>query len=282
MDYGIANNNRQPDYFSVESIIAAAWEHGIREFDTAQAYGESENVLGRAMLSLGIAQEARVVSKVEPGINHLDAGALRSALQKTLARLGLTKIHGLMLHKEDLLELWNSGLGGTMNSFVASDLVGHVGISVYTPESALRAIKTEGIDIVQLPSNIFDRRFEDAGVFREAELRGTQVYIRSVYLQGLLLLKTLELPESMAFAKPVMQKLEAFSRKTGFSAKQLALGYAKSAYPRHKVVFGCETIKQLSENIELWKIELPEGIVLGLREEFQNIPEIIINPSLWT
>ena len=40
MNYGIANTSGQPDFPTIKSIIQNAWNNGIQEFDTAQAYGK--------------------------------------------------------------------------------------------------------------------------------------------------------------------------------------------------------------------------------------------------
>jgi aryl-alcohol dehydrogenase-like predicted oxidoreductase len=281
MQYGIANKTGQPAFHTVESMVAEAWIQGVREFDTAQAYGESESVLGRVLSSLGITRQARVISKLHPMLDHQDSNALGSALQQTLARLGQARLYGLMLHRENLLDLWDAGLNETLNSFVDSGLVEHIGVSVYTPQAAVRALERSDIDLVQMPSNILDRRFEKAGVLREAQRCGKQIYIRSVFLQGLLLMSVDDLPESMQFAISVLERLEDFSRETGFSQKQLALGYVRSVYPAQKVVLGCETLQQVTDNLKLWSTELPEEIIAALRGEFKNIDEKIINPSLW-
>jgi len=282
MHYGIANKTGQPDFHAVESMVAEAWKYGIREFDTAQAYGESESVLGRVLSSLGITRQARVISKLHPGLDHQDPNELGSALEQTLARLGQDRLYGLMLHRENLMDLWDAGISETLQTFVDSGLVEHIGVSVYTPQAAVRTLQRSDIDLIQMPSNIFDRRFEKAGVLREAQRCGKQIYVRSVFLQGLLLMSVDDLPESMRFAIPVMERLADFSRETGFSQKQLALGYVRSVYPAQKVVLGCETLQQVTENLELWSTGLPEKIIAMLPIEFENIDEKILNPSLWT
>ena len=281
MRYGIANKIGQPDFLSVQSIVAEVWESGVREFDTAQAYGESERVLGKVLRSLGIAREAKVISKLHPAIDHQDSNALNLALQQTLARLGLRKLYGLMLHTEDLLDIWETGLKDTLDKFIEQGLVERIGVSVYSPQKAARALRTNGISLVQLPSNLLDRRFEKAGVFHEAKCFGKEIYVRSVFLQGLLLMSDSDLPASMRFANTVAKRLINFANETGFSLKQLALGYVRSAYPEQKVLLGCETLEQVRENLEIWSKEAPRDIVDVVRREFQDIPEKILNPSLW-
>jgi len=44
LPYGIANQTGQPDQVVATAIIREAWNQGIREFDTAQGYGDSEQV----------------------------------------------------------------------------------------------------------------------------------------------------------------------------------------------------------------------------------------------
>ena len=281
MRYGIANKIGQPDFLSVRSIVAEVWESGVREFDTAQAYGESERVLGKVLRSLGIAREAKVISKLHPAIDHQDSNALNLALQQTLARLGLPNLYGLMLHTEDLLDIWETGLKDTLDKFIEQGLVERIGVSVYSPQKAARALRTNGISLVQLPSNLLDRRFEKAGVFHEAKSFGKEIYVRSVFLQGLLLMSASDLPASMRFATTVAKRLINFANETGFSLKQLALGYVRSAYPEQKVLLGCETLEQVRENLEIWSKETPREIVDRVRREFQDIPEKILNPSLW-
>jgi aryl-alcohol dehydrogenase-like predicted oxidoreductase len=281
MRYGIANKIGQPDFLSVQSIVAEVWESGVREFDTAQAYGESERVLGKVLRSLGIAREAKVISKLHPAIDHQDSNALNLALQQTLARLGLAKLYGLMLHTEDFLDIWETGLKDTLDKFIEQGLVERIGVSVYSPQKAARALRTNGISLVQLPSNLLDRRFEKAGVFHEAKSFGKEIYVRSVFLQGLLLMSDSDLPASMRFANTVAKRLINFANETGFSLKQLALGYVRSAYPEQKVLLGCETLEQVRENLEIWSKETPRDIVDRVRREFQDIPEKILNPSLW-
>ena len=281
MHYGIANRTGMPGADATLSIIKKAWQGGMDEIDTAQAYGDSEVVLGRALKDLGIGNKVKIISKFHPKTDHLDSNALRRSVEKSLSRLGIYKLHAMLLHREDLLEQWDNGLRKKLHQFVEEGLIEQVGISAYTPQKALQAINTEGINLVQIPGNLLDRRFEKAGVFDKARRSGKSIYLRSVFLQGLLLMDISELSESMEFAIPVIERLIKFSQNTGFSVQQLALGFAKDAYPEHKIVVGSETYEQVQRNLELWQTDLPEAIVARIQSEFKDVSERILNPSLW-
>ena len=282
MNYGVANRTGQPDFKTAESIIKMAWKSGIHEFDTAQAYGDSERVLGEVFHSLGISNDVNVISKFHPDLDHLNKDALKKALEKSLSNLKISKLYSIMLHREEFLSLWDQGLGDILSEFVKSGLVEHLGVSVYSPAKAIEALKTEGLSIIQLPSNLLDHRFEIAGVFELAEDVEKTIYIRSIFLQGLLLLNSVDLPEEMQFAVEDLRKLDVLSQHTGLSKQDLALGYVKKAYPKTKIVFGVETLGQLNNNLKSWKSILPVGLIEYTQEIFKCVEERVLNPKLWS
>ena len=281
MNYGISNRTGQPDLKTAEMIVKTAWESGIKIFDTAQAYGESEKILGNSLRSLGLCSEVSVITKLYPNLDHLDKDALELAVRKSLSRLNVPILHGLMLHKEEYLEVWESGMGDILRGLIKQRLTEHIGASVYSPGKAKSALETDGIDMIQIPSNILDRRFEKAGVFQLAENNGKQIYVRSVFLQGLLFMDSERVPPKMQFAVEVLRKLEALSRETGLSKQDLAVGYVRQAYPQAKIVFGVETPKQIRDNLKSWGRTLPEGCIERVQEEFGDVEERILNPALW-
>lgn len=281
MPYGVANQTGKPEKSTAEAIIRSAWENGIREFDTAQVYGESEQTLGAIFRKLGLSEEVRIISKPHPDRNPLDVHGHFQTLRGSLERLQCSTLYGYMLHREDLLDFWSKGLSRILNDFVNLSLIKHVGISVYTPERAIEALKCDGIDLLQVPTSILDHRFEKAGVFELARELGKKVYIRSVFLQGLALLSTDNIPEGLRFAIPVLEKLNSVAHEYGLSRNELALAYIKNAHPYAKILFGAEQPWQVLENVALWKKDYPWEIVERSKIEFGDLAENILNPSLW-
>ncbi|MCK5023201.1 MAG: aldo/keto reductase [Candidatus Aenigmarchaeota archaeon] len=281
LPYGIANKTGQPDQAVATAIIREAWNQGIREFDTAQGYGTSEKVLGKALYELDISNEAKIITKFDPNLDHLNASDMSRALDESLDRLGVQSFYGIMLHREEMLSLWDKGLGKILHDFVLSGGVKKIGVSVYLPDKAIKALKTEGIDMVQLPTNILDRRFENSGVFQLVDEKRKTIYIRSVFLQGLILMNSREIPEKMASTKPVIEKIESLSDQFGLSRQEIALGYIKSEMPNAHVIFGAETPSQVRENMTAWQKEIPESLCNRIKTLFANVNERILNPVLW-
>jgi aryl-alcohol dehydrogenase-like predicted oxidoreductase len=281
MPYGIANRRGKPDSATAESIVRTAWECGISQFDTAQAYGDSEAVLGRAFETLGITAEVRVITKLDPRKPCEDEQALRRSVEGSLERLKIPRLHGLLLHREEMLDALEGGPLGALLGLLQSGLVRHLGVSVYSPKRARRALGIGAMDIIQVPASILDRRFQEAGVFHAAEDLGRQTYIRSAFLQGLILMDADTLPAGLEAAKPILGRLEDLSRRHRVSRRTMALLYLRDAHPGARVIFGAEEERQVRENAHSWQEEAPAGFLQEAEEAFRGLDESVLNPSKW-
>jgi aryl-alcohol dehydrogenase-like predicted oxidoreductase len=281
MKYGVANKTGQPDQKIAADIIKVAWDHGICEFDTAQGYGNSEKVLGKIFLQLGIIDKVRVISKFHSQLDHLNRDVLLTALDESLMKLRVPALHGILLHDEKLLAQWEQGVGENLKYCVNAGKIKKIGVSVYSVKNAMTALQIPEIDLIQLPANIFDHRFEQAGFFEQAKEKNKQIYIRSVFLQGLLLMKPSDLPVHLLGVQNYLEQLALFCRQRCLTPRDVALGYIGAQMPEAKVIFGVETVEQLRENLTSWYKNLSVTIGQKVRELFLNLPEELINPVLW-
>lgn len=282
MPYGVANTTGQPNRETARTIIQTAWECGIRVFDTAQGYGQSEEVLGDALAHLGLSQDARVITKFHPSLDHTNKKALIQALDNSLRTLGVEQLEGIFFHREECLDLWDRGLGEIVSDIIVSGKAAKVGISVYSPQRALEALEKDGIDCVQVPTNILDRRFEKAGIFNRAHELSKEIFIRSIYLQGLLFLDPVNVQPKMDFAKSVIQDASNLARQYEVSMRELALAYVKQSFPQSYIVVGAETPTQVRDNCTLWnQASIPEEAIQDIRDTFASVDEHILNPAKW-
>ncbi len=281
MDYGIANTSGKPDMGRAEAIIAQAWESGIRIFDTAQGYGNSEEVLGRALAELGLSDQALVITKLDPRVDLADRKALHAAVDQSLNNLGLRQLAGLLLHSEDQLEQWSNRAEKVLRELIDSGKVAALGVSVYTPARASQALGLDLMDLVQLPANILDHRFEQAGIFEKARETGRTVLIRSVFLQGLLLMEPEKVPDRVGFVRPLLNHITNLASASGLGQRELALGHIKFNYPDALVLFGAERPEQVAANAATWESLVPERVPVVGWDFGEDIEERVVNPSLW-
>jgi len=280
MPYGIANESGQPDFEKAREIIATAWETGIYQFDTAQGYGQSESVLAKALTDLQILSEVRVFTKIDPAIDHTDWLAIRQAICKSSTLFG-PALYCLMLHNEEYLKHWPEGLGEVLRECRDQGLYTRVGVSVYDPPAARWALETEGIDLIQLPANVLDRRHERAGVMALAHSLRKTIVIRSIFLQGALLLPEDKLPQRIHHARPYMEPIHEVAHCQGINPRDLCIGFVREHWPDSLVVFGAERTEQVSENVSSWSNPLPQGTLEELDTYTKFIPLEVLRPDLW-
>ncbi len=278
--YGVSNTTGQPDQAEAARIVSAAWAGGVREFDTAQGYGQSESVLGQALQDCEFLKSARVISKLPPVLEDFREAVLAAQVRSSLKRLKVSRLHGLMLHREEQLDVWDVGLGASMNGMKAKGYVGWCGVSVYSPEAALVALEMEGMDAIQCPANLFDRRFETAGVFRRAQVLGKTVYVRSVYLQGLLFMSPDAAERKVPGASVPLTAFDAVVQESGLSKAALCMGFVAQRYPQARILFGAETAEQVAGSIESCQVAIPAEIMERLEHIFVDDLNIL-DPSRW-
>jgi len=281
VEYGIANSEGKPDQVKVEQILKTSLDSGIVEFDTAQGYGNSEAVVGRGFSSLGAHKNIRIITKIHPSLNHEDDLTITNAVDESFERLGVSNLWGLLIHHERHITSWERGLYSTLRRYTEKGEIKHLGISVYSVEKALEALDTKGISIVQLPTNVLDRKFEDAKVFEIANEKGKQIYIRSIFLQGLLLMDPSTISGKMAFTAPLIRQFHELCRRHGYTPQEVAMCYIKQTAPKAKILFGAESPRQVKENVDLFNKEIAEACINEIRETFQNVDKKILDPSLW-
>lgn len=288
LDYGVANVTGKPDAQSVFALLDEVWKAGVRWFDTAQAYGESESLLGQYLTERDSVGQANIVTKPPPDLAMTDAEGLAKAFRDSLARTGVDHFAGIMLHRESFLDEWE-GCRKYFESLKTAGVVESVGVSVYSPQRALEALRLEGVDMIQVPANILDNRFRKHGVFDLASELGKIVYIRSVYLQGLFFAT----PESFEHRESRLQfldrdralfwidQLNVLAQEIGMPLAHLTLAYVKEAYPEARVLLGMETVAQARQNLEAWNSSLPSGVVETVAERFSAVEDEIVHPPYW-
>jgi aryl-alcohol dehydrogenase-like predicted oxidoreductase len=192
LPYGIANQNGQVSRSETAAILDHAWSAGLDTLDTAIAYGESEQRLGEINV-----EKWRVITKlsaIPENCSDVTSWAQKSLLS-SLERLRIPKLYGMLLHRsKDLLgphgdSLYNALLAGKDQGFVEK-----IGVSIYDPKE-LDSLPTKfKFDLVQAPYNIIDRRLALSGWLTKLHQAGTEIHVRSVFLQGLLLMKAEKKP----------------------------------------------------------------------------------------
>lgn len=287
MRYGVGNRTGRPDLAQARRIIETARDGGLTVLDTARAYGDAEEVLGKLLAHGSLRNHFVVVSKFPPSEFPADpskAGrrSVAATVEESCRRLGLEAIPIYLLHRVGHLDAGGGAIMRELLGLKARGLIGHLGVSVYTAEEALKAVEAEGIEVIQVPFNLFDQSARLSGFLAIAGHRQILVFGRSVYLQGLVTMALDEVPAHLAAIRPFKSQLSALAMTAGITAQEAALQFALGESGLASVLVGVETPTQLAENLAIAAGgPLDPALRAELETSFRNVPPDLVNPAKW-
>ena len=276
MDYGVTNPEGKITFDEVCNILLYAKTQGINVLDTAQAYGDSETVIGKALNEID--QSFEIISKVI-SLSELE-GDLSANIRRSLDRLQCDTLDGLLLHRaDDLLgELADDNFEQLL-ALKEVRLVNKIGVSVYTPEQAQLIAQRFPLDLIQLPLNLFDQRFILTGCLDFLAQRNIEIHARSLFLQGILLNSYHSLPSYFHAFKAEFDKYNNFQQIHQLSALQSCFALCQQSKTVDKFVIGCCSKSQLQELCATF-FE-PQDIGLESIQELSVSDEELILPQNW-
>lgn len=277
LDYGIANDFGKPSQEKVNEIIKYVSNNGINCFDTAQAYGNSEQVIGTALQDI---DNKLVISKLKS--DNFRKSPLEN-VSNSIKNLNDKCLFALLLHDSELLYSWTKEDTKNVEALISSSKINYFGVSIYTSEDFELAINNDKIKFIQIPFNLFDQRAYKEKWFEKAKKHNKLLFIRSVFLQGLLLMDIDKIPPNLQSSKKYMDIVESYARDLNITKNELALSFVDTIATDSLILFGCDNIKQAEENIKnynsLKKFDI--SILQKIAKDLSDIDESIYNPTKW-
>ncbi len=276
MNYGIANKTGKPSREKAFEILNTAAGGGVNSFDTANAYGDSEDVLGRYFCSPQCkVRRPFFTTKFKLGLpaeadRYTVEREIRSFAEKSLERLKINKIQVYMLHNAIAMSRYGDTVPETLKKLKNEGLVEKAGVSVYNPEEVDKMLENELYEAVQIPMNVFDLKMVRSGALNKLKNAGYIVFVRSVFLQGLFFMEPGQMPESLASTSEYLKQLHKLAQEEGLSIAQLALSFIRDLEGVTCLVLGAETPEQVEENIRL--MEGP-GLKRSTVERIESLSE---------
>jgi len=274
LPYGIANQVGQVSLAEAKSILKFAATSGIETLDTAISYGDSEQRLGQS----GV-QNWQIVSKlpVIPDDMVYPMLWIQDAVNSSLRNLNVSKLYGLLLHRPaQLLETRGDQIYLALQELKKAGLIEKIGISIYDPVELDNLYPHFHFDIIQVPFNIIDRRLIQSGWLNRLAKEGVELHARSVFLQGLLLMKSIDRPSKFNRWSSLFLRWDQWLSEVGLTALEASIRYALSFPEIKKVIVGVDSAKQLKELTEAAKGHLPE-----VHNELFSNDENLLNPANW-
>jgi aryl-alcohol dehydrogenase-like predicted oxidoreductase len=217
------------------AFIRAAFDAGVRHFDTAHLYtsGESEETIGEALAPLF----ERCVIATKGGFGSGRGDVLRAEIEESLRRLRTDRIALYYLHRVDPQTPLEESLG-VIKEYVDAGAIEQVGVSEVNIEQIERAKRVLPIAAVQNRYNLSERRYDDVVDYcAEQQI----VFVPFYPLQG-----------------AGRRSLTPFAKKLGVTPAQVALAWLLRRSPTMLPIPGTLSLEHLQENLAALEIELSD------------------------
>ncbi|WAZ25569.1 aldo/keto reductase [Streptomyces cinnabarinus] len=281
------------------AAVDAAWEHGIRYFDTAPHYGLglSERRLGAALRERP-REEYRISTKVGrrlepsdlggddlahgfavPATHHrvwdFTADGIRRALDASLERLGLDRVDIVYLHDPDdhAEEAFRAGYPA-LERLRAEGVVGAIGAGMNQAEMLTRFVRDTDVDAVLCAGRytLLDRTAL-AELLPAAQERDVDVVIGGPFNSGLLADPrpgaTYNYTQAPAALIDRALRLKKLAERHGVTLRAAALAFCAAHPAVTGVLVGARSAEEVRDCAEQFATPVPEAFW----QELRDLPE---------
>ena len=271
LNYGINNKNGIPSDFDISEILDLSIKNNIKYLDTSISYGNSEERISKLANN-----KFNIITKSN---NVKSSEELTSSILSSLSSLKTESVYGFLFHNADNL-IDNHELWSTLVKFKNEKKVNKIGYSIYETKQIDYLLDKGFIpDIIQLPYSLLDRKFEK--YFMKLKKLGTEIHVRSVFLQGLYFMNNKQLPQKLLPIKKYLDNIESICDEFNFSIGELALNFVYENKFIDKIIIGVDSSNQLRQNIKMIKNWKSNNNINRLINKINVKEEHLLSPVNW-
>ena len=253
LDYGITNKKGQLLESEVKQILNNKDIKTFSFIDTASSYGNAERLLGKILSSK---THLKVITKIGSMQNKKETLIYQyeKQLQKSLLNLKKKNLYGLLLHKpSDLKNNESQSIYKWLRSLKEKKVIKKIGISIYQ-KNDLENIPKDLLNIVQLPLSIYDQSNLLNGTIEELNQNGSEIHIRSLFLQGLILQESKFWPikNNLKILVKHHQKFYDFLNSKKITPLEATLEFVNNLKNVDAAIIGISSLKEFNEIINAY------------------------------
>ena len=262
-------------------VIRGAVERGVTFFDTAEAYGDNEELVGEALAPFAgqvvIATKFGFAFGADGNITGLNSRPehINEVTENSLRRLGVETIDLLYQHRVDP-EVPIEDVAGTVKELIDAGKVKHFGLSEASAQTIRQAHAVQPVTAVQSEYSLWWREPEspETGVLSTLSELGIGFVPYSPLGKGFL---TGSISESTQFDssdirnsiprfaadvrganRAVVDLLQTIAERKGATAGQIALAWLLAQRPWIAPIPGTRRLERLEENLGAADVELSD------------------------
>ena len=189
LDYGRHNNAVKPNYNEVKSIFDYAYNNNITLLDTAEAHGNSHEIIGNyhensdnkfQVTTKYCSTRLDLPKNISDRINH------------HLKILNVSNLYCYMFHNHDDFKNYFNLFKLELLVLKNRGIIKKIGVSLHSNHNINDVLENKEIDLIQLPYNLLDNKSKREKVFLKAKEKVTGCtvhYVNNKIDSGKIILK---------------------------------------------------------------------------------------------
>jgi len=251
--YGVTNKKGVTSKSEITKILYYLKKKYIYDLDTSIEYNLVDEKIKLSKYSYW-----KIITKVDPDRfkNYKNKNEIKNNLikliNKSAKNIGVKKIETLLLHNVSSLFRKNGNqIYIALKELRESGYIKNFGYSIYNFEKLHELIKKFKPDVLQCPFNVIDRRLNNKNIINLLKKNEIKIHARSIFLQGLLLIKLDDLPKKFFKWKKIFQKWDNWITKYNYSRLEACLNFSFFNSSIDKIIFGIDDLNQLKEILDV-------------------------------
>ena len=274
-EYGFSDGRvlKDPIDFLLKSL-----DLGIKSFDTSSRYGNSEELIGKAL------KNSQKTACVNTKVDHLEPknsntpNLMLNLINDSISKL-TTDIDVCYLHQNDIKIISDKYVHQGIKLLKKNNLVKEIGTSIYSKEELIYTLECGIFDWVQIPVNILDTSFYHIISNHNSQIK---IAARSVFLQGILIndqwARTCIKRNNQLLN--TLNKINELCSSSGITIQQLSIAYLMHLDRINQVIIGTVSKNKLKDNICSTKIKLQKTLISSIHD-ISYLPKSWTNPRNW-
>jgi len=274
LNYGITNTNGKVSNEDLDNIFNFCNQSDIKFFDTAQDYGNSEDILKEYKNKYS---DIIIITKSK--FKNKDINETINASINKFNKIDYFLLHSFDDYTEQVID--------KLIEYKKDNKINKIGVSIYNVNEAKQLLKDNKIDIIQLPFNYLDKQWFDEEFQDLIKKNKVEIHVRSIFLQGILLNPILDSKKPINISKEDFNYLnniiDEISNEFKLSRLELCFAYINSFKWIDKFLIGIDNYNHLLLNYEIIKkdLKLNEQQIKFINDKIKDINPLICCPLGW-
>lgn len=256
-NYGIANTNKNIFIKDKIELLELCYKHNLHHFDTAYAYEKSHRIIGKWIKKYNTSP---IINTKIPNLQ--DNKNIELYFYESLKELNIIKINNLFLHSP--IDWNNKEVKKFIRDILDKKLIAQFGLSIYEKKDI---INDTLVKILQIPGNIFNQDILLSEEINKFTSNGGKIQIRSVLIQGLLMMEPSLIPSNLQKTKAGVLYFQDTAKELNINKVHLAILCINYLLPQAKIIIGIDNKAQVKDLLSINRSNITNSDIKEILKE---------------